>query len=143
LLGGLQALEFLEGAVVVAADGIDAALETVEHPVAEVEDPADGMLIRVVTALRTLGFVLPEFRFGPIEPAEQPLGVDQSIDQEAALGGGGGEAFLVFGDENFELTRIFAGDDLGLGVDAGFFRALKREAALPSGERGPVDFWAF
>ena len=72
--------------MVVAVDRINAALETIEHPVAEVEDPADGMLIRVVTALRTLGFVLPEFRFGAVEPAEQPLGVDQSIDQEAALG---------------------------------------------------------
>ena len=48
--------------MIVAADRIDAALEMIEDPVAVAEDPADGMLIRVVIALRTLGFVLPEFR---------------------------------------------------------------------------------
>ena len=120
LLGGLQALEFLESAMVVAADRIDAALETIEHLVAVVEDPADGMLIRVVTALRALGFVLPELRLGPVEPAEQPLGADQGIDEQAAFGGGAGEALLVFGDEGFELARIFAGNDVGFGVNAGF-----------------------
>ena len=51
ILGGadggiLKALEFLEGAVVVAVDGIDAALETVEYLVAKKEDPAFGMVIR-------------------------------------------------------------------------------------------------
>jgi hypothetical protein len=42
--------------VVVAADRIDAALETIEDPVAVVEDPADGMIVREVIALRTVGF---------------------------------------------------------------------------------------
>ena len=51
--------------MVVAADRIDAALETIEHLVAVVEDPAVGMLIRRVRALRKLRFVLPEFRLGP------------------------------------------------------------------------------
>jgi hypothetical protein len=49
LPGGLQAL--------VAADRIDAALETIEHPVGEVEDAAVGMIVRGVIALRAVGFV--------------------------------------------------------------------------------------
>ena len=50
--GGLQALEFFESAVVVAVDRIDAALETIEHSVAVVEDATLGVLIRVVIAAR-------------------------------------------------------------------------------------------
>ena len=120
LVGGLEALEFLEGAVVVAADRIDAALEAIEHAVGEVEDPAVGMLIRGVSALRILGLVFPEFRLAAAEPAQQPVAVDQGIDQQAALGRGCGETLLICGDEIFELVRIFAGDDLGFGVNAGF-----------------------
>jgi hypothetical protein len=43
--------------------------------------------------------------------------------------------------EGFEFGGIFAGDDVRPGVDAGF-SALREDRALPSGEVGPVDFWA-
>ena len=50
LVGGgfglFQFLEFVEGAEVVALDGIDAALEAVELIVAAVEDPAQGVVVR-------------------------------------------------------------------------------------------------
>jgi hypothetical protein len=42
---GPQVLELLQGAVVVAVNGIDAALETIEYLVAKKEDPALGVLI--------------------------------------------------------------------------------------------------
>jgi hypothetical protein len=58
-VAGFQTLEFLEGAVVVAADGIDAALETIEDLVGAVEDAALGLLVRVDDALGMVDFVLP------------------------------------------------------------------------------------
>jgi hypothetical protein len=56
---------------------------------------------------------------GPVGAAERVLTGDQGTDEHAALRRGRVEALLVFGEECFELSRIFAGDDLGLGVDAG------------------------
>ncbi len=51
--------------------------------------------------------------------AHIPLAADQHGD-EVALGGRGGAVFgLVFGGEGVELGGIFAGDQEGLGVEAG------------------------
>ena len=86
LLRSLQGLEFFQGAVVVAVSRIDAALETLEHPVGEGKNAAVGMLVRLEAAFRTLGLVLPEFRFAAAEPAQQPLAVDQGIDERRRSG---------------------------------------------------------
>jgi hypothetical protein len=69
-LGLFNVLEFLEGAEVVALDGIDAALEAVELIVAAVEDPAQGVVVRGEPVLGIHDGVFPERRFGPVEAAE-------------------------------------------------------------------------
>jgi hypothetical protein len=45
------------------------------------------------------------------------------------------------GGEGFEFGGIFAGDDVGPGVDAGF-QGIKGGAGFAFGVVGPVDFWA-
>ena len=83
---------------------------------------------------------MPEGRFGPIEAAEHPLAGDQGIDEHAALRRGRVEALLVFSEERFKLSRIFAGDDLGLGVDAGLQGVEARDgfALLGAWAGGPL-----
>src|ERR1017187_9949291 len=69
--------------------------------------------------------------FGGLEALEslQPLGVDQGIDEQAALGRSSGKALPVFGDEGFELVRIFVGEDLGLTADSVCSASSVRSAA--------------
>ena len=70
--------------------------------------------------VKALDAVLPELRFEGAEAALEPLGGDEGIDQGADFGSGGLVAVVVFGDEEREGRGVFAGDDLGLSVDAGF-----------------------
>jgi hypothetical protein len=122
-LGGgviLRALEFLEGAVVDTVDRIEAVLETIEDLVAVEENAAFRRNGVHVLGFATPRQVEPESRLGAGKAAEGPLAVDQGIDQHAAFGRRRVEALPVFGGQGFELSRVFAGHDLGLGVDAGF-----------------------
>jgi len=64
--------------------------------------------------------VLPELGLGFAEAAKLPLGGYHGVDQEALFGGGGLEAVVVLDGEGFEGIGVFAGDDVGAGVDAGF-----------------------
>jgi len=86
---GIQALEFFEGAVVVAAGGIDAALEAGELIAAAVEGPAQEALRVRFPDFRFLHVAFPELGFGLAEAAEEPFAVDEGIDQEALLRSGG------------------------------------------------------
>ncbi|HLK69078.1 MAG TPA: hypothetical protein VKU19_36850 [Bryobacteraceae bacterium] len=43
--------------------------------------------------------------------------------------------------EGAEFGGVFAGDDLGTGIDAGF-EGIGTGGILPSEERGLADFWA-
>ena len=63
---------------------------------------------------------LEELRFEGAEAALQPLGGDKGIDQGADFGSGGLVAVMVLGGEERESRGVLAGDDLGLGVNAGF-----------------------
>jgi hypothetical protein len=104
--------------VVGAVGGVDAALETCEDvAVALVNvrhfEAFDGVV-------KALDVVLPELGFEGAETALEPLGSDESVDQGAHFGGGGLVAAVVFGGEESESRGVFAGDDLGLSVDAGF-----------------------
>jgi len=76
----------------------------------------EGALGGVGAALKVIGHVVAE----AAEAALQPLGGDERIDQGARFGSGGLEAVVIFDDEKFESRGVFAGDDLGLCVDAGF-----------------------
>ncbi len=85
--------------------------------------------------------VVPELGFDAAEAALDPLGGDEGVDKRE-LGGAGG--FVVeeeLGGEGFEFSGVFAGMmwDQASMPD---LRALREEVALPSGEVGPVDFWA-
>lgn len=116
---GIQALEFFEGAVVVAVGGIDAALEAGELLATVVEAQAHEALRVRFPDLRFLHFALPELGFGLAEAAEEPLAIDEGIDQEALLGGGGLPTLLVFGGEGLEIGGVLAANDLRFGVNAG------------------------
>ena len=115
---GLEALEILEGVAVVALGGVDAALEAGELVGVFTVGLAEGDFV--------VGFeggkraFLPKLGFDDAETAEEPIGVDEGVDEHALFGGGGVEAVVIFGFEGFEVGGFFAADDLGFGVDAGF-----------------------
>jgi hypothetical protein len=105
--------------VVVAVGGIDAALEAGELLATVVEAQAHEALRVRFPDLRFLHFALPELSFGLAEAAEEPLAIDEGIDQEALLGGGWLPALLVFGGEGLEIGGVLAANDLRFGVNAG------------------------
>jgi len=63
--------------------------------------------------------VLPELGLEFVEATDLPVGGYHDIHQEALHGGGGLEVVVVFEGEGFQDGGIFAGDDLGLSVNAG------------------------
>jgi len=115
---GFQALEFFEGAVVVAAGGIDAALEAAEGVCAAAEGLASGAVLFQGPGI--LHFAFEDLGIDSSKAAEQPFVIDEGIDEEAFFGGGGLPTLLVFGGEGFEVGGILAADDLRFGVNAGF-----------------------
>lgn len=117
---GFQALEFFQGAVVVAAGGIDAALEAGKLLATAGEGVAQEALGFRFPGFQFLHFAFPEVGFGLAEAAEEPLAIDESIDQEALLRGGGLPTLLVFGGEGIEFGGVLAANDLRFGVNAGF-----------------------
>ena len=62
----------------------------------------------------------PEFGFEAREALEEPISADERIDEEALEVGGGRPILVIAGGHGFELGRIFAGNDLSFGIDAGF-----------------------
>lgn len=105
--------------------GIDAALEEGEGVAAAVEDVAEGRVLVDGVGAGLFGFgdlVFPELGFDAIEAAELPIGADEGIDQQAGERGGRLKLVEVFGGEGFELGGVFAPNDLGLGMNAGFER---------------------
>src|SRR4051794_40397780 len=64
--------------------------------------------------------VLPDIRLGAVETVGEPVGGDETFDEEALLGGLGAEAGGVLDGEGFELVYGLVGEDEGLGSDAEF-----------------------
>ena len=64
--------------------------------------------------------VIPELGFDAAEAALDPLGGDESVDERELDGVGGLEVEHEHGGEGFEFGGVFAGDDVGPGIDAGF-----------------------
>jgi hypothetical protein len=114
----LELQQLLEGSVVAALGGIDAAMEAGEGFHVEDEGPAGRDKIFLGAPFPHA--VLPELGLGFAEAAELPLGGYHGIDQEALFRGGGLKAVVVLEGEGFEGIRVLARDDLGVGVDAGF-----------------------
>src|SRR6185437_13540258 len=100
-LEGFELLKGLEGAVIVALGLVDAALEVVEL----LEFPGDaagddfgfGFAGVVFGAAFTVAVV--DGGFGAAETAQEPLVVDEGVDQGPGFGGGGAEAFVILGGE--------------------------------------------
>ena len=114
----LEALDGLEGAVVAALGGIDAAMEAGQRVLEAHEGEAGRDKIFLGAAI--LHDVFPDLGLGFAEAAELPVGGYHGIDEEALLGGGGLEAVVVLEGEGFEGVGVFARDDLGASVNAGF-----------------------
>ena len=64
--------------------------------------------------------VLPDLGFGLAETAKLPRGGHHGVDEEAVFGRRGLKAGVVLEGEGFKGDGIFAGDDVGLSVNAGF-----------------------
>lgn len=104
--GGLEAVNAFEGVLIIYY-GVD------------VDVTVFGEAFFAVDCEVLSNGIAPEFGCGATEAAGLPIGADQLID-EGHLFGGGLEAFVDTGFESFEFGGIFAGDDFGFGVDAGF-----------------------
>jgi hypothetical protein len=122
--GGLELPQLVEGALVGALGGVDAALEAFEVTVAVDEGVAEGGIL--VGIKEVLDGVFPDLGFHDGEAAELPVVADEGVDKETLLGGGGLEAVEVLGGEGVEVGGLLATDDEGLGVDAGFQGILGR-----------------
>jgi len=92
---------------------VDAALEAGEAVGVLAECWCEG---QVGVLLRTF---VPEVSFADAEPAEEPFGIDEGVDEHALLRSGGKEAIMVLRFEGFEVGLVFAADYLRFGVDAG------------------------
>jgi hypothetical protein len=114
----LEAPDGLEGAVVAALGGIDAAMEAGQRVLAAHEGAAGRDKIFLGTP--RMHAVVPDLGLGLAEAAELPLGGYHGIDEEAVFGAGGLEAVVVFEGEGFEDGGDFAGDNVGASVNAGF-----------------------
>ena len=63
---------------------------------------------------------IPELSLGFAEAAQKPIRGDGVIDQSDLVGTLWMKAFVVLSGEAIEGLRIFAGDDLRWGINAGF-----------------------
>lgn len=103
----------MEGAVIGAFDGFEAAVEAGEgRQVGEIGVGEVGAVGGKA--------LLPEAGFDGVEAAELPVVAGEGIDQRTFQRCGGPELLMVRGGEFLELFGIFAGNDFGSGLDAGF-----------------------
>ena len=65
---------------------------------------AEGVVFR--DELNILVLVLVELGFGVTHAAEGPLAVDEVVEVEAGLGGGGLMALVILFDEFFEVAEV-------------------------------------
>jgi hypothetical protein len=116
---GLEILEGFEGAEVEAVGGIDVALKAGDG----IEGIAVGAAERGIVAVgmvEAFDAVIPELGFDAAEAALGPFGGDEGVDERELVGVGGVKMLAEGRGEGFELGGIFAGDDLGVGVDTRF-----------------------
>jgi hypothetical protein len=127
--GGLELLEGLEGTEVHAVRSIDTALnagkgiEGVVEIVAEGGIVLDGGVEEIGVGeifVEAFDSVVPELGFDAAESALDPLGGDEGVDQASWLGSEGWKWRRNWAVRASSSAKIFAGDDVGPGVDAGF-----------------------
>jgi hypothetical protein len=123
----LQVAEFFEGLAVGALEGVEAGLETEEAVLEGVEGVGQGVLPLadhpasffievVVTFLEVVGV---DVRLGQAKATDEPLVVDDGIDEVPLAGGDGAELGEVLGGEFGKGLRGFAANDEGFGIEAG------------------------
>ena len=136
---GLQAQQFLECVAVVAVRAVDAALEAGEVIVIAEDCLCEPDLFHGVKgSFRTF---FPELSLADAETAEEPLAINEGVDEHALFRSGGVEAVVVFGGDGLEIGGAFAADDLSL-ASMPDLSAFWEERVLPLGVLGPVDWRA-
>jgi len=117
--GRLEALELVEGAVIVALAGIDQALEAFEGKGAGDEGVAGRAGIDGRVFLQEdVGGVVPQFGFDAPQAAQAPLVMDEGIDEEPLDGVGRAVLLVVLGGKLGEIAGGFVEHDLMRRVDA-------------------------
>jgi len=126
--GGAEPLQLGEGAIVGTLGGINPPLqagEAVAHAGVDVAH-GSGLVQRIEVRLPGLfDLVQPELGFEARKALEEPIGADERIDQEAFEPAGGGPIVVIARGHGLQAGGIFAGNDLGFGIDAGFERKLR------------------
>ena len=115
---GLEALQVVQGAVPGALGRIGAALE--EREVFFGAHKVQAFGVGAVAHVLVIGVVVPDLGVGERIAAQEPVGVNEGGDEEGLFGSGGVPAQEVSVGEGTEFGGVFAGDDLGSGVEAGF-----------------------
>jgi hypothetical protein len=119
--------ELLEGDAGGALQGVEAGLEAEKALFEGAEAIGEGVLALenleaplffkvVVAVLEVVGM---EVGFGEAEAADEPLVVDDRIDEIPLAGSDGVELGIIFGGELGKGFRSLAADDVGFGVKAG------------------------
>jgi hypothetical protein len=125
----LKVLELLESALGGTLVGVEAALETLEAVFEVLEGGAEGVLAAadvtgvvqvVVQGVIHIEPLLPEVGLDGAETADLPFVVNQGVDEVSLPRGDRVELGIVFGGELSEGVGVFASDDVGLGMKAGF-----------------------
>jgi hypothetical protein len=125
----VQLAELLEGALTGALIGVEAALETLEAVFEVKEGRAEGELspADVVRVIRVEGLAIvsiegafPELGLDAFETADFPFVADDGIDEVPLAGSDGMELGVISGGELGEGLGIFAANDVGFGMKAGF-----------------------
>jgi len=115
---GFEQSQLVEVAMESAVVGVHAALEAAQLAAGLGVRLADGGVIGEVGAGGDFGN--HDFDFGPAKAATEKLAVNEVVHHGALLGSAGLVVVVVFGPEGGAFVGIFPGEDLGLGVDAGF-----------------------
>jgi len=138
---GLQALQLLEGAVIVALAGIDCPL--VAHELAGSSGKGFAGCDNAAWALlfkELVADLFPNFGFGAAHAAEAPFVLNEGFD-EGVFGGIGREVLLVvFGGEVGKAFGGFLERNQGMGADAGL-EGLGAGCRLALGGAGAGGFW--
>ena len=126
---GLEVLQGFQCAEEHAVGGIDAPLNASKgieggvECVAERGIALDGRVDEFGAGeglVEDVNAVIPELGFDAAEASLDPFSGDEGIDERDLDGIGGTVVGEELFGEGFELSGVFAGDDVGPGVDAGF-----------------------
>jgi hypothetical protein len=95
----------------------------------------DGGLAEGIIGVGCAGVTMDEaeeFGFGAGEAAEDPLAVDDVVNEGAFLGAGGVEAGVVLGDEELVVGEVLGGEDRGVEEGLGVGNAVAGAAFFPT-----------